>query len=176
MVTNDLKNRKRKNSRQTSDPPSQGHRLGLQQCQEQPDRRGLYPPAGTSWKPSRQPLSRVIWLIYIARTLPTADERVCKELPATPVSTPGTRNGNSGQTPSTQTMEITVDLFSYADDVNPLIITDNTSAKCHKMITQKVGRFLNEVGAEHQINGTPAKIAVLLFPTPEQYSPHAPWA
>jgi len=68
------------------------------------------------------PLSPVLALIYIARTLRQADETISGTSSPQPNKRYPTRGGHLGRSP-----KVTVEVFSYADDVNPLVITDNTS-------------------------------------------------
>jgi len=50
-----------------------------------------------------------------------------------------------------------VDLVSYADDVNPLVITRNKTPKRHKQLYLQVDQGLEMAAAAHQLTWDPTK-------------------
>jgi len=72
--------------------------------------------------PQGSPLSPVLWLTYISRTLNAADARI-SEAPA------GRRSGRTLDNQGTENRLALI--FSYVDDVNPIIVTKNLSSQEH---------------------------------------------
>jgi len=89
------------------------------------------------WTPQGSPLSPVLWCISMAAPLARADRRIA-HLP---------RLGPLGRRPHLPPLpppESLVLLFSYVDDVNPLIVSKNTTTKQHNQMVRKVNQILNE--------------------------------
>jgi len=70
--------------------------------------------------PQGSPLSPVIWLIYLANTLKTAKHQI------TEFSRAPTRR-SARLTSAAPKITFQVDLFSHADDINPLVISEHTT-------------------------------------------------
>jgi len=87
--------------------------------------------------PQGSPLSPVLWLLFIARTL----ERAHKALERLDYRYNLRRNPSRKQGPTTDVEALPStreELFSYADDVNPVVITRGTSKKGHARICKEV--------------------------------------
>ena len=86
------------------------------------------------------PLSPILWLAYIDRTLEASDWRI-QELPTnTPLPPERVRRSLA---PRNQPMRRTL-LFSFVDDVNPLVITQGLKDYQHNVYASSVDRILEE--------------------------------
>jgi len=103
------------------------------------------------------PLSPVLWLIYLAKTLKGADARFI-EISTTP--TPYSSRLRCGRG---REVTIEVSLFSYADDVNTLVVTRGTSARQHRRMVKEVDTILEEEGAKDRLRWDPSKESTIEF-------------
>jgi len=96
-------------------------------------------------------LSPVLWLLFIAHTLKKGDVNI-KGLSLQPTRRVGvtTRGGTSGL-PRPASTSCEVKLFSYADDVNALVITQNTTTKEHMKVVREADRSLEDTAKEDKL-------------------------
>jgi len=108
--------------------------------------------------PQRSPLSPVLWLLFLARTLQRADTAI-KDIRLTP-----TRKSQRLLAPNIRAPPpIQVDLFSYADDVNPVVTTRWTSGKDHARVCAEVDTRLEEAAQADNLSWDPQKDSCITF-------------
>jgi len=135
-------------------------------------RGGAYMSEGT---PQGSPLSPVLWLLFLADTLKRGDQRI-RDIPLQPARRYPTRKLTTGQShrtpvegrsahplppPLPPTLE--VKLVSYADDINALIVTHNTSTREHKRLSREVDHSLGDVAREDKLAWDPRKDSLVHF-------------
>jgi len=118
--------------------------------------------------PQGSPLSPVLWLILLAHTLRRADTLIEDIYLPSPRRNP-TRNSTTSKRGETGPRK-QVDLFSYADDVNPVIISRNTSAREHAFIVKEVDRCLERAAEEANLAWDPQKNSLVNFHTGPTHS------
>lgn len=83
--------------------------------------------------PQGSPLSPVLWLLFFSQTLRMADITINKIRLPIHASTHLLRSG-----PIPERQSFSVNLYSYADDVNPLVISRGTTATQHKTLINQI--------------------------------------
>jgi len=104
-------------------------------------------------------LSLAIWLIYLADILRKA-QKLLTEIDAQGTPTRRSKRLDSALTP---TKELQVDLFSYADDVNPLVISSSTTEKEHSRLCQQVDWILEGKASQDHLEWDPSKDRTITF-------------
>lgn len=101
--------------------------------------------------PQGSPLSPVLWLIHLARTMQLAETRFLVSHTAILTHDHDTRHKLPHDCTRTQGF-----LVSYVDDVNHLIITIGTKNQ-NKAATERVIRGLEETAREHELEWDSSK-------------------
>jgi len=81
--------------------------------------------------PHGSPLSPILWAIFLSRTLNATTLR-CQELAPRQGTGTATRHTATGR-------KVTVHLFSYVDDVNPLITSEGMTRQEHDRVVEHTG-------------------------------------
>ena len=110
--------------------------------------------------PQGSPLSPVLWLLFLAGTLERADQRI-RDISLQPARNTHHRSAKTAQSGPLPTLK--VKLVSYADDVNALIITRNTSIKEHKRIGKAVDLSLADTAREDKLDWDARKDSLVHF-------------
>jgi len=106
--------------------------------------------------PQGSPLSPVLWLLFLAITLKKADTACQERLPL--LLLPSIKyQTRSSRTETSPPKVPQVELFSYADDVNPVVVTWGTSKKEHARVTREVDNILVEVAKDQHLTWDPRK-------------------
>lgn len=100
----------------------------------------------------------MLWLILIARTLKSTDICLSSSLPTTFDLSLQRNNQNSRRR-----IQITVDLHPYIGDINPLIITCNSTRKEHEQIIQLTDQILRETAEQDGLSCDHGKDYYLTF-------------
>ena len=117
------------------------------------DRQSTHGPGS----PQGSPLSPVLWLIYIARTLNKADTS-CKQITHTrPQPLYNLRNHYHHNLSPIRSTSSPMLMTS----INPLIIKNTTSK--HQEIVRKVDHILDEAAEEDELSWDPAKSTKVTF-------------
>jgi len=103
------------------------------------------------------PLSPTLWLTYIAGVLTHADAAINRLLLHTSPPRYSLRQ------PAYHGPLISVDLHSYADDVNPLIVTQHTTRRQHQGIVDQVDQILESSAAHFFLTWDSSKDARVNF-------------
>jgi len=86
----------------------------------------------------------MLWLIYIGRTLKEADTQISHiEIP--------TRRSSASLQMNPLPATLQVDLFSYSDDVNPLVVSTRTTKKEHRQLCHQVNQVLEAAANQHHL-------------------------
>jgi len=96
------------------------------------------------------PLAPVLWCISIAVTLRRADSRIATLPRIGPL-------GRQLLQPLLPPPETLVLLFSYMDDVNPLIVSKHSTTQQHNHMVQGVNQILNEEAERSHLTWDPSK-------------------
>ena len=111
--------------------------------------------------PQGSPLSPVLWLLFLADTLGRGDQGI-KDNPLQLAKRNPPRSSNAQKNPPSPS-SLEVKLTSYADDINALVISHNTSAKEHKRLCKEVDRTLDTVAKEDHLTWDPRKDSTIHF-------------
>ena len=109
--------------------------------------------------PQGSPLSPVLWLIFIAIILKKADQNL-EQLCASPYAR-SHRRGYPHPLHSQSSFRIL--LFSYADDVNPLIISHNLTDKGHADLVNQADKILDKEADNANVSWDKDKHTTLHF-------------
>ena len=102
--------------------------------------------------PQGSPLSPVLWLLFLAITLKKTDRVIKEEISLKLDIRKNPARKASDATRLIPDPEIQVDLYSYADDVNPVVTTRGTSRKKHAHVVREVNRILEATAKEHDLS------------------------
>lgn len=108
----------------------------------------------------RDSLSPTLCLAYIAIVLKEADLSISKLRDA---MFPRTSLSLRRPTPLLHRPSISVGLFSYTDDTNPLVIDERTTSRQHRDITNRITEILEETANKHHLSWDPAKDSSVTF-------------
>lgn len=97
------------------------------------------------------------YVIYIANTLNKAQNQIGKIEWA-----PTRRSSRFTKAPS-RPKSFQVGLFSYADDVKPLVISEGTTAMERKWLCKQVDKILEEAATQEHLNWGPGKESSVTF-------------
>jgi len=108
--------------------------------------------------PQGSPLSPVLWLFFIARTQRSADETI-----KTQVVPDVKRRSERLRVPESGPPPVQVYLMSYADDVNPIVVTRSHGTKEHARICDKVDECLEKCAQKDKLSWDPQKNTRVTF-------------